>query len=276
MTRIWVLVTVSLLAGRTFGTEPVADKVGQDLEEETLTREQLRALHGHFDANTDGKVSLQEVLEFSQRVGLKIAQKDVTALLEEIDTSKDGKLHLDEHLADIRKQAEGGDPEEEKELANRLKTEEMKFKAADTNGDGLLDGEEVSSLFYPEVHDGVLGIVVAETMRSKDTNGDGKLTQKEFWEITEAEGDEAEISEEEHADFSRLDLNHDGALNMEELKAWESGRFHVEEAMKKMFEISDANADMHLAADELVAASEQLGTSDAQYHLIEWAEHHEL
>merc|ERR1719189_1193572 len=113
-------------------------------------------------------------------------------------------------------------------------------------------------------------------MQSKDTNGDGKLTQKEFWEITEAEGDEAEISEEENADFSRLDLDHDGALNMEELKAWESGRFHVEEAMKKMFEISDANADMHLAADELIAASEQLGASDAQYLLDEWAVHHEL
>jgi len=146
----------------------------------------------------------------------------------------------------------------------------------DLNGDGVLDSEEVPSLFYPEVHDGVLSIVVAETMRIKDVNGDGKLTQKEFWEITEAEGDEAEMSEEENADFARLDLDQDGALNMEELKAWESGRFHVVEAMKKMFELADANADMHLGADELAAASEQLGASDAQYHLIEWAEYHEL
>jgi calcium-binding protein CML len=269
-------VAVSLLVGHTFGEEPVGDNAGQDLAEETLSKDQLRALHGNFDANKDGKVSLQEVLEFSKHMGLKIAQKDVTALLEEIDTSKDGKLHLDEHLNDIRKQAEGGDAEEEKELAHRLKTEDMKFKAADTNGDGLLDPEEVPSLFYPEVHDGVLSIVVAETMRNKDINGDGKLTQKEFWEITEAEGDEAELSEEENADFARLDFDQDGGLNMEELKAWESGQFHIVEAMKKMFELADANADMHLGADELAAASEQLGASDAQYHLIEWAEHNEL
>jgi len=275
MAWVWALLIASLLPGRSFCEEPGAD-AAQDLVEETLSRDQLRALHGLFDANKDGQVSLQEVSEFSQRAGLSIAQKDVTALMEEIDASKDGKLHLDEHIADIRKQAEGSDPEEEKHLEHRLKIEEMKFKVADTNGDGLLDREEVPGLFYPEVHDGVLAIVVAETMRSKDTNGDGKLSQKEFWEITQAEGDEAEISEEENADFSRLDLDHDGALNTEEMKAWESGRFHVEEAMKKMFEMADTNADMHLAADELVAASEQLGASDAQYHLIEWAEHHEL
>jgi len=274
MAMMWVFVTVGLLVGRTYCEGDGAS--GQDLDEETLTKDQLRTLHGHFDANKDGKVSLQEVLEFSQGVGKSIAQKDVTALLEEIDTSKDGKLHLDEHLADVRKQAEGGDEAEEKELESRLKTEELKFKAADANNDGLLDREEVPSLFYPEIHDGVLAIVVAETMRSKDANGDGKLSQKEFWELTEAEGDEAEISDEENADFSRLDLDQDGALNMDELKSWESGRFHIEEAMKKMFEIADTNADMHLNADELAAASEQLGTSDAQYHLIEWAEHHEL
>jgi len=275
MAWVWALLIASLLPGRSFCEEPGADSA-EDLVEETLSKDQLRALHGLFDANKDGQVSLQEVSEFSQRAGLSIAQKDVTALMEEIDASKDGKLHLDERIADIRKQAEGSDPEEEKHLEHRLKIEEMKFKVADTNGDGLLDREEVPGLFYPEVHDGVLAIVVAETMRSKDTNGDGKLSQKEFWEITQAEGDEAEISEEENADFSRLDLDHDGALNTEEMKAWESGRFHVEEAMKKMFEMADTNADMHLAADELVAASEQLEASDAQYHLMEWADHHEL
>merc|ERR1712079_362232 len=129
--------------------------------------------------------------------------------LEEIDTSKDGKLHLDEHLADIRKQARGG-AEEEKELESKLKTEEMKFKAADTNGDGLLENEEVPYLFYPELHDGVLSVVVAETMRRRDVDKDGKLNQRELLEITQAEGDEAEADEEEKADFARR-TEHGGA-----------------------------------------------------------------
>jgi len=60
------------------------------------------------------------------------------------------------------------------------------------------------------------------------------------------------------------------------LRAWESGRFHTEDAMKKLFDVADNNGDMHITGEELVEAREAIAASDAQYHLIEWAEHHEL
>lgn len=77
-------------------------------------------------------------------------------------------------------------------------------------------------------------------------------------------------------DFQKLDVDGDGKLDMNELREWESGRFHTEQAMKKLFEIADADNDMHLTADELAKAREQIAISDAQYHLIEWSEHYEL
>merc|ERR1719188_1584808 len=101
---------------------------------------------------------------------VSIASRDIGAILEEIDTSKDGKLTLDEHLNDIHNQADGGDEEEMKELEERKKVEAAKFAAADNNGDQVLDIEEIPALFYPETHDGVLAVSVAETMRQKDTN----------------------------------------------------------------------------------------------------------
>merc|ERR1712039_670170 len=104
----------------------------------------------------------------------------------------------------------------------------------------------------------------------------GLLTPKEFWEGDAVDDEDLSISEEEQADFKKLDVDGNGQLDLTEFKAWESGRFHTEEAMKKLFDIADRDSDMHVTADELSDAREQIAGSDAQYHLMEWAEHHEL
>lgn len=258
------------------GGEEEAEYDDQDIEEDSLTVDQLRRMHAKFDQNGDGKVSLQEIMAFSEGVGKAIAGKDIGAILEEIDISKDGFLSLEEHLNDIHNQADGGDEEEMKELDHRKGVEAAKFKAADLNGDGQLDKNELPALFYPEVHEGVLTVTVQETMRQKDRDSDGKLNPKEFWESDLADGDDADLSEEEKADFARLDTNGDGSIDLQELRAWESGRFHTEDAMKKLFDVADGDSDLHITGDELAAARDQIAASDAQYHLIEWAEHHEL
>lgn len=268
---LWIF---SLLAVARCQEEPEYDD--QDMDEDSLTADQLRRMHAKFDSNGDGKVSIDEVMDFSHNVGKEIARKDIGSILEEIDTNKDGTLSLEEHLNDIHNQADGGDEIEMKELADRKTIEERKFRAADSNGDGHLDKSELPALFYPETHEGVLGVTVEETMRQKDRNGDGKLTPKEFWESDLVEGDDGDLSEEEKADFSKLDTNGDGSVDKDELRSWESGRFHTEDAMQKLFEVADKDGDLHITADELAEAKDSIAASDAQYHLIEWAEHHEL
>jgi Ca2+-binding EF-hand superfamily protein len=271
-----ILVALSLPSSSQGGEEEPDDDLDQDIEEESLSAEQLRSLHAKLDSNGDGKVSLQEVLQYAQAMGKAIANKDIGSIMEELDTSKDGRLTLEEHLADVYNQADGGDEEEMKELEQRKQVETAKFAAADTNGDEFLDKDELAGLFYPETHEAVLSVTVAETMRQKDANNDGKLSPKEFWEAEDFEGDDGELSDEEHMDFRKLDINGDGAIDLVEMRAWDSGKFHTEEAMKKLFEIADKDHDMHVTADELADAREQIASSDAQYHLIEWAEHHEL
>merc|ERR1712003_339569 len=113
------------------------------------------------------------------------------------------------------------------------------------------------------------------TLKQKDLDGDAMLTSKEFWEGDAVDGEDLSISEEEDKDFKSLDTDGNGKLDINELKAWESGRYHTSEAMKKLFDLADKNSDMHVTADELDAAREQIAGSDAQYHLMEWAEHNE-
>ncbi|CAK9049664.1 Reticulocalbin-1 [Durusdinium trenchii] len=247
----------------------------QDIAEEAMSAEQLRALHKKFDQNGDGKVSLTEVLEFARHMSKAIAGKDVASILEEIDTNKDGKLSLQEHLNDLHQQADGGDEEELKELENRKEVETAKFKAADADKDNVLSPKEVASLFYPETNPAVLDVVVRDTMKLKDKDGDGLLSPKEFWEFGEEDGEE-QLSEEEMQDFQKLDKDKNGMLSLEELRAWESGLFHTEAAMIRLIQIADKDGDMQATAQELEDAREELANSDAQYHLVEWAEHNEL
>merc|ERR1712194_251086 len=133
-------------------------------------------------------------------------------------------------------------------------------KAVDRNGDALLDIHELPAVFYPETHPGTLDLVTKSTLKLKDLDGDGFLSPKEFWE-GDADGEDLAVSEEEHVDFNKMDTNGDGKLDLEELKVWESGRFHTEEAMKKLIEIADANNDMHATVAELEAAREQVVSS---------------
>jgi len=249
--------------------DPYSDGIGDD----SLTADQLRALHGKFDMNSDGKVSLQEMIAFSESVAKKTASKDTGAVLEEIDTSKDGFLSLEEHLNDLKNQADGDDDDE---LVRRRALETTKFNAADLNGDGKLEKDELPALFYPETNEVVLSITVGQTLRQKDKNDDQKLSAIEFWESDEWNSVDIKLSDEEKSDFARLDSNGDGFIDAQELRAWESGRFHTEDAMKKLVDVADKNGDMHITGEELVAARDKLAGSDAQYHLIEWAEVHEL
>jgi len=273
----WVFVVgvvlVAVIKGEDTDEEPIDD---QDIEEDDLSGDQLKRLHKLMDSDNDGRLSMPEVMQYSQKVGQSIASKDVGTILDEIDTSKDGLLSLEEHLADIQNQADGGDEEEMKELRARIEVEKQKFAAADVSQDNHLDTDELTHLFYPETHEGVLTVTVAETMKQKDRDGDGALTPHEFWEADVAESEDGQLTEEENADFAKLDSNRDGKLDINEIRSWESGRYHTEEAMKKLFEIADKDNDMHVTGEELAAAREEIALSDAQYHLIEWAEHHEL
>merc|ERR1711924_362152 len=179
-------------------------------------------------------------------------------------------------LAELMKDMEQYE-EEKEDKAEAAKQKELvtaKFHAADGNKDGFLDSEELPALFYPETHEAILEMTAAADLKPMDTNSDGQLTPKEFFQVVD--GEDSTISDEEQADFARLDVDGSGTLNVQELKAWESGRFQTDKAMEKLFEVADQDKDGHITADEIDTARELIAGSEAHDHLMEWHEHAEL
>lgn len=233
-------------------------------------------MHAHFDENMDGKVSVDEILNYSKRNAKDLARRGIRYVFDEMDLSKDGKLSLQEHLEDIRSNRVvevGGEDEVGKETAQSETLEAKKFAAADSNGDGVLDEAELVSLLYPETHDGVLDLAVEETLVAEDVDGDGRLSAKEFW-LNDDDPDSEDA--EQSVVFARLDADGDGYLSQEELRVWVSGAFRLESSMNTLFEIADSDGDSHVTAEELLSVQETIAELDAHHHLVQWAEHHEL
>eukprot|EP00927_Polykrikos_kofoidii_P061599 TRINITY_DN56431_c0_g1_i1.p1 TRINITY_DN56431_c0_g1~~TRINITY_DN56431_c0_g1_i1.p1 ORF type:complete len:281 (+),score=69.27 TRINITY_DN56431_c0_g1_i1:71-913(+) len=271
--RAWfVLVVLRLALGEEEDAEAFDD---QNVNEDSLSSDQLRRLHGHMDVDGDGGVSWSETIVHAKTATMALALKDVEIILDAIDLTKDRKLSLHEHLEDVEHQADGSD-DNAMELEERARVETAKFRAADTNKDEHLEPHELIGLFYPETHEDVLSVVVQETMRVKDKDRDGRLSPEEFWEVNAVVGDEERVSLEETVEFGKLDQNHDGFLSSDEIRIWDSGAFHLNTAMERLFEVADLDADKRLTADELVNARSLISLEAAHDHFIEWAEHHEL
>jgi len=267
------------------------DKDGADEEsvwtDEQISKEQLRKMHKKIDANSDGKVSMGEILDFSKSSRKAIAGKEALAMYDQMDSNKDGKISLEELIESsfgvpvpdvdgiaitpkpsVDQDAEDARAKKEKEL------ETAKFKAADTNSDGFLDKEELPAAFHPEVNDNVLAVTAAASLKAKDKNGDGELTPEEFGEHEEGETEDTVAEQTE--DFAKLDADKSGKLSLAEFKQWESGALHTHEAMTQLFEVTDEDNDQHVTAAEMDSARQELANTMATSHLVEWAEHYEL
>jgi len=247
-------------------------------EESKMTSKQIHAVHAKIDANKDGKISLVEVMDFSKLMQHTVAKQDVHTFFEEMDTDKDGKVSLKELHADMSEWDEGDDDGEKHSAAEVKALETAKFKAADKDGNGQLNEAELIGLIHPETHDGVLEIGAAATLKSKDTDGDGKLSVQEFNHRDVKDKDEHPITDDEQQEFKHVDKNNDGAISLQELKAWESGKHHLEQAMAKLFTTADKDGDKLVTAEELDAYFnlESGSDTDVVEHFSEWNEHIEL
>jgi len=237
----------------------------------SLTHEQIHALHLKMDIDKSGGMSVDEAVQYYEQMRKHIASREVKDVLTKLDANEDGGVSIEELMKDW----DQGGEDEKQEFVSLRSHEEEKFALADADKNGVLDEEELPALYYPETHAGVLDLTAKETMHHRDIDKDGFLTPKEFWE-GHGDDDPHSISLDEEADFKKLDKDSSGTVDLVELREWESGHFHIRKAFEKLMNTADRDQDGHATAAELVAAHNDIKDTDAHYHFLEWVNHHEL
>lgn len=246
-----------------------------------LTPDQLNKLHAKMDADANGKLSLDEMLQFSSETQKAAAAKEGNGFMAEIDSDKDGKASWEEMQTHMHPSDEDVEHEEDAAQRNLYKTsDQKKFKAADGDGDGLLDERELVAFFYPEIDGKVLQVAAQHTLEEKDHDNDGLLTFDEFMGrpvVGQSNSDAAEGGPDEWDEqtFKFLDKDGSGKLDLKELFAWESGHVGIGRTMESFLKLADADSDQHVTVEELHAAHEK-EEHDARFHFMSMVEHHEL
>lgn len=182
--------------------------------------------------------------------------------LKSLDANKDGAVTLEE----------------------ALKPKLDKFAKADTNGDGFLDGNELTA-----GKAGKLGHRSRIMMAKLDADGDGKVTKDEFASAhhgkrghrgmrrgrhgggdhvmhgkhkkDDVQGNDAKSSKHSKREamraerFAKLDINSDGAITADEVNARDAER--ITWMQKKQLHVLDKDGDGKVSQDEFTARSKQ-------------------
>jgi len=241
--------------------------------EKSLNPDHMKVLHGKIDTNGDGKMNLDEIMAFWKLMRKDMIDKTLDVQIEMMDNDGDKKISMEELVGQYADRFSDDADEEEKLREKQVHDLEIaKFSAADKNGDGFLDREELPAAIYPEAHPEILRLMGTHALETKDKNKDGKLDANEFWETPPEE----EHTEELLADFRKLDKDASGFLDLQEIIEWETGTFHTTNAMSELFELTGRDQDTGITIEEFHEHLPNLKSTEAATHFADWAEHHEL
>jgi len=248
----------------------VKPKMGDPIKD---PQRMMEAMHKKMDIDGDGRLSLNEVIEFS-RLTFKVMAANASAdRMEVYDTNKDGQLSFEEMIRDYEDiDTNRLSDHEKKILEEQTRTEKQhlkdRFEAADTNKDGKLDKNELGQIDWPQASPDVLKALAQTSVKRKDQDGDGKLDPKEFFSGLEKNG--------RWKKFAQLDVDGDGKLSEEELYVKESSEHSILTAFKALFADADTDKDSHLSLDEFHKHMPLMGQHAAADYITEWMFHHRI
>ncbi|CAJ1371415.1 unnamed protein product [Effrenium voratum] len=232
-----------------------------------LTKPDLWYIFLQADGDENGKLSKLEFFNFCAHYREEIERSQHEKLQPDVDLDKDGALSFAELEKHLETWEIEGYPQE---LERVRELEKAKFKVADADNNGKLEGEELINMYGHGINEKVLEVEAKDALKSKDLDKDGKLNLKEFFYDylrPEEDDDHDEDPRDKNVTFTNLDGNGDGLIDLQELMIWEGGFYFMEEAVDKILLLADKDGDHQATFQELADAWHDIEETGAQLPL---------
>lgn len=234
---------------------------GQE-QSDPLLMKHVKQIAALVDKNGDGRMSRDEFIKFAKTHSIENHGMEPEALLLDLDKDGDSRIAMGEIPSPEYEDKATKDREEAHEL--------KKFKIADENGNGYLEGVEIVSFFHPPAKKEVLQAEAYNRLRRIDKNSDSAISLEEF--IAEADPvfmKNAKLRADRELHFKLLDRDSSGGLSLRELMDYEMGHHQDLKALHELFEAADTNKDGILEHEELHESAEKVAQTDDAHSLLE-------
>ncbi|XP_022107068.1 reticulocalbin-2-like isoform X2 [Acanthaster planci] len=230
------------------------------------SKARLRVILKKADTNEDGHIDREElqnwIIGSLKNIDRVIAEEHMLVQ----DKDKDGRLSWEEYNIHVLGFVPENDAEyPDQEIKLEVKSNKKMFMLADKNKDGFLEGEELLAFYNPNAVEDMQEVVVERLLEDFDHNGDGAVELEEFIgnyddfdnTLPDLTGNRKEpewVTEERDIFKYQLDKDGNGKMEGEELYLWVKPRYHItaEKEADHLIEVSDADGDGKLSADEIL------------------------
>ncbi|XGW22058.1 hypothetical protein V3C99_004765 [Haemonchus contortus] len=243
------------------GSRKTASEFDEIPKEESKRR--LEVLAKGMDVNEDGFVDETELTNWVERSMVALDNEEVIDRMGEMDMNGDKLVSWDEYMADSfpDQDVKNLDADDRK----LMEEDKLYFKAADLDGDGKLNQDELSAFLNPENYKHMHKVLVEVTMKEKDANKDGAIDLKEFL---------GEMADNEHSDWhtvekdrflAEYDSDGDGVLRGDEVRRWliPDVKAVAKQEATHLINGADKDKDGKLSIAEIVDAYELFVGSEA-------------
>eukprot|EP00933_Yihiella_yeosuensis_P037558 TRINITY_DN3153_c0_g1_i1.p1 TRINITY_DN3153_c0_g1~~TRINITY_DN3153_c0_g1_i1.p1 ORF type:complete len:278 (+),score=73.05 TRINITY_DN3153_c0_g1_i1:81-914(+) len=227
-------------------------------------KDSLELLFQQLDRNEDGRLHLSELQSWADDEAALLDREEV-GIPEQLDLNGDGILTHEELLKDL---ATWDYIQEENERVRAKALEEKKFKVADANGDGRLDGDEIITMYGQNVKERMAEVIAESSLNFKDSDKNGKLSYEELWWDPIHQEEVEDAGRDHKATFKSLDKDGDGLLTLQEFTKWETGKFFWEESAEQTLNVADRDKDGYVSLKELQAAWDDIEQQGVHLHLV--------
>lgn len=230
-------------------------------------KKRLSILITKMDLTKDGFIDRNELKAWILRSFRMLSEEEATEKLEDADENQDGRLSWTEYLSDTY----GVDSDDDDSLKFHeenlhLITEDREmWKAADKNGDDVLDFQEWLVFSNPEEHPEMLPIILQQTLKNKDQDNDGAINFQEFIGDQGPQLTKEALQGEKYKFDEEFDKDKDGKLTGNEILSWivPTNDEIADDEVLHLFAHSDDDHDDLLSYDEILQHHEVFVGSEA-------------